>query len=163
VRKEDESYLISTNFNLADPSSHFFDYPCERYDTASVMLNEIEDGGLTVDLCRDVLDATHFEKTLFSDIQTLYSTIYDPIEKKIHLYYLHDFENVVTFDLEDEYTKSDTSNPSYYIKNSIADRTYLMFELFDVSQDDSSNETPVFLSLGIAVIVLILVYIKKRQ
>ena len=163
VSKEDESYLVSTNFNLAEPSSHFFDYPCKRYDTATTMLNEIEDGELTVDLCCDVLDATHFEETLFSDIKTLYSTIYNPIEKKIYLYYLYDFENVVTFDLEEEFSKVDTSNPSYTIKNSIADATYLMYELFDTRKVDSSNKTIVYISLGISIFVLIVGFYNKRQ
>lgn len=38
---------------------------------------------------------------------TLYSVLFDPAEKKAHLYFYHDFSERITFDLEEELAKGD--------------------------------------------------------
>jgi hypothetical protein len=100
VHNENDSYLVSTNFNRADPSSHYFSYPCWRYDTAVDVLEEIQnEDELTVEVCRDILDSTHFEKNAINNIETLYSNIFDPVQLDIYLYYLHDFQDTRKFNL----------------------------------------------------------------
>ncbi len=167
IGKENESYLVSTNFNRADPSSHYFEYPCWRYDTAVSMLEDIDsEDDLTVEACQDILDATHLEKSIFDDIQTLYSTIYDPQELNIYLNYLHNFDETVIFNLEEECSKVDafTANHSFY--SQIQDRTYLMKSFFNETETESS--TPVYAFVGLALgipavgVLAVIVYRRRR-
>ncbi len=124
INKENDSYLVSTNFNRADPSSHYYDYPCWRYDTAVSVLEEIQnEDDLTVEVCEGILDSTHFELNLFNDVQTLYSNIYDPVNLDIYLYHLYDFQNPLTFNLVEEYSDVNTSNCNYSLYPQLYDRT----------------------------------------
>ncbi len=166
IGKENASYLISTNFNRANPDSHYFDYPCWRYDTASDMLGKIdEEEEVTVAACRDVLDATHFEKNLFNDIETLYSTIYNPVEKEVYLYYAHSFDEAVSFDLVEEYSTIETSSANHSLSAQIFDRTYLMRDIFTTTQaDDMPTDILVVLGLGgLSVLILALVVRRFRM
>ena len=165
VEKGDENYLVSTNFNRANVSSHYFDYPCWRYDTACDMLDEIDsEEDLTVDACSDVLDVVHFETDLFNDIQTLYSTIYDLVNTKVHLYFLHDFENVVTFDLEEEYAKVDPNSTNYSLQYLLADESYLMKDFFPESSDTGMDYLGYGLGFGIPagiIVVFVVIWYKR--
>lgn len=127
----EDNYLITTDFNRVNVSSHLYEYPCWRYDTASEMLEKIEDGeDLTVEACRDILDATELEGGFFKRLRTQYSTIYDPVNTEIYLYFRNDFETVVMFDLEEEYAKIDPTMADESLQYLLANRTYLMQEFF---------------------------------
>ncbi|MHA2247806.1 MAG: carcinine hydrolase/isopenicillin-N N-acyltransferase family protein [Candidatus Hodarchaeales archaeon] len=131
VGKGNDSYLVSTNFNRADVSSHYFNYPCWRYNTAVEMLGDItSEENLTIEACSGILDEVHFEQSLFSDIKTLYSTVFDCVNTKIHLYYLYDFDNDVTFDLEEEYSKVDLTSTNYTLQYKLVDNTYIIKNYF---------------------------------
>ena len=100
TRKLSSHYLVSTNFNLVNYANGY--YPCSRYTTASVMLAGItSELNLTVDVCRDVLDAVHQEGVY----ATKYSNVFDPINLKIHLFYNHNFNQKVSLDLREELSK----------------------------------------------------------
>ena len=167
IGREDESYLVSTNFNRADPSSHYFEYPCWRYNTAVSMLDEIDnEEELTVDACQDILDATHFERGIFNDIQTLYSTIYDPLELNIYLNYLHNFHETVIFNLEDECAKIDALNANHSFNSQIQDRTYLMKDFFNYTESDHTFPIYAIIGLGVgapALGLVVLVLIRRRR
>ena len=97
TRKNSSHYLVSTNFNLANYANGY--YPCSRYTTATSMLASItEEVNLTVDACRDILDAVHQE----GQYATKYSYIFDPINLKIHLFYNHNFNKILSLDLIEE-------------------------------------------------------------
>ena len=53
----------------------------------------------TVAYFRDILNATHRENFV---ARTLYSNIYNLTNGLIYLYYLHDFDNEVVFNLSEE-------------------------------------------------------------
>ncbi len=90
-------FLVSTNFNLANHSNG--GYPCTRYNTATLMLSSItSEEDLTVEACRDVLDAVHSEGTY----GTKYSNIFDPVNRQVYLYQNHNYEELVTLDLDSE-------------------------------------------------------------
>ncbi len=57
--------------------------------------------GLSVELIRDILNAVHLE----DDYSTLYSTIYDLNQNLIYLYFFHNYQEVVVFDLAEEFQK----------------------------------------------------------
>jgi hypothetical protein len=97
TRKGSSKYLVSTNFNLAN--SDIGQYPCQRYDTATNMLEAITtEQELTVDVVRNVLDAIHEA----GQYGTKYSNIFDPVNKEMYLYHNHDFDKVVKLNLNDE-------------------------------------------------------------
>lgn len=100
TRKLSSHYLVSTNFNLANPSNGY--YPCDRYTTATNMLENITaEMDLTVDACRDILDAVHQEGVY----ATKYSNIFDPINLEIHLYHNRNFDKKISLDLVEELGK----------------------------------------------------------
>lgn len=94
-----DSYIVSTNFNRAYNQNRYGDYPCSRYDLSSKMLQKIEnEEDLSIDFLASLLDAVHEEgKTL----NTLYSNIFDLKQKIIHLYYWHQFNQVVSIDFKE--------------------------------------------------------------
>ncbi|MFX1429792.1 MAG: hypothetical protein ACFFCY_06460 [Promethearchaeota archaeon] len=97
TRKVSSHYLVSTNFNLANYANG--DYPCIRYTTACNMLEDItSEENLTVDACRDVLDAVHME----GEYATKYSNIFDPLNLNCYLFYNHNFNQNFTFNLGEE-------------------------------------------------------------
>ena len=87
-------FQVATNFFQSEvPPAERTD---ERYVTASRMLTGAQ--GVSTDLIRNVLDATHQEGT----VNTVYSTVYDLKSQTIDLYYFHDFTSVVRLDLRTE-------------------------------------------------------------
>lgn len=90
-------YLIGTNFNRANPENHFGSFPCWKYDTVEATLVTIEDeSSLNVESFRTILDATHVEGT---GENTLYSNIFDLQNGILHLYYWHQFDEVLTLNV----------------------------------------------------------------
>ena len=97
TRIDDSTYLVSTNFNLANPSNGW--YPCERYDTACSILDDVNsEEDLTIDICREVLNSVAM-------YQTWYSNIFDPVNRDVYIYYHHDFNKVVKLNLDEELVK----------------------------------------------------------
>ena len=97
-------YQISTNFiqsNYKNPD----EYPCQRYKIADQILRNAKSA--TVDVIRAVLSATHFD----IGSPTLYSNICDLKKKQFYLYFFHNFEETVVFDLNKELKKGSTSYP----------------------------------------------------
>ncbi len=98
-KKKEHGYLVSTNFNRANPKNAL-SYPCWRYDKAVSMLKKVDDKNkLTVEYFKSVLDATHLES---SSMNTLYSNIYDLRNGIIYLYHWHQFGAVIKLDVAEE-------------------------------------------------------------
>jgi hypothetical protein len=97
TNKSNSHYLVSTNFNLANYNNGY--YPCSRYNTATAMLGQIiNEEDLTVDACRDLLDAVHQDGTY----ATKYSNIFDSVNLKVYLYYDRNFNQKLTLNLNAE-------------------------------------------------------------
>ncbi|MFX1255819.1 MAG: hypothetical protein ACFFCZ_29710 [Promethearchaeota archaeon] len=100
TRKNNSNYLVSTNFNLANPDNGL--YPCWRYDIAESMLEDINnENDLTIEAFRDILDAVHQEGTY----GTKYSNIFDLKTQEIYVYYNHDFSEFIKLNLAEELDK----------------------------------------------------------
>jgi hypothetical protein len=94
------TYQVITNFVVAN--RQLGRYPCWRYTTAVAMLEKIEtEDDLTVEYFASILDAVHLEGTY----STIYSTVYDAMQKRLYLYHEHNFDDAVIFNLEDELQK----------------------------------------------------------
>ena len=99
-KQKGNGYLVSTNFNRANPQNGR--YPCWRYDTAVSMLEEIqEEDDLTADYFRSILDAVHQKG---SSVNTVYSNIFDLKNGIIYLYHWHQFDEVVKLNVAKEVT-----------------------------------------------------------
>lgn len=99
ILRKTGSYQVAANFRLSeypDPP-----YPSDRYITADSRLSQAA-GVYTVDLFRDILDATHQSD---NTIQTVYSQVYDLKRGLIYLYHYHDYEYGLTLNLTDELAK----------------------------------------------------------
>jgi len=98
-KKQGNGYLVSTNFNRANPENAY-SYPCVRYGKAVEFLEKIEDeNDLTVDYFKSILDAVHSEG---ASNNTLYSNIFDLRNGIIYLYHWHQFDEVVTLDVAEQ-------------------------------------------------------------
>jgi tetratricopeptide (TPR) repeat protein len=97
-------YQISTNY-VQSNYEQLEDYPCQRYKIANQILKNADKAD--VNIVRAVLSATHFEFLA----QTLYSNICDLKRKRIYLYHFHNFEEVVVFNLDEEFRKGEAAYP----------------------------------------------------
>jgi len=96
IHKKSEYYQLATNFYLSqhpDPP-----YPCWRYNTAIEMFENNPIDNLSVDFCASVLNAVHQE----GPYPTQYSNVYDLRNGLVQVYYNHNYNSVITFNLSDE-------------------------------------------------------------
>lgn len=98
IRKSDW-YLLATNFYQSQTKPE--DAACWRFKKATEMFQAAD--GPSVDLFRAILDAVHQE----GEAHTLYSNIYDLKQRTVYLYLFHDFEHVVTLNLDEELAKGE--------------------------------------------------------
>ena len=93
IHKSDD-YQVVTNFFQSDPS--LGGWPCWRHDLTVRLLEENED--VSVDHFRSILHAVY----RLGDFETDYSTIFDLKNGIVYVYLNHDFENVLTINVQDE-------------------------------------------------------------
>ncbi len=92
-----DGFIVSTNFNRAYPENRYYTYPCERYETASRMLEKlVKEGDLTVETLALVLKAVH-QEGLRSP--TLYSNIFDLKKGIAYFYDRHQYDRVARVDV----------------------------------------------------------------
>ena len=125
TNKSDEKFLLSTNYNVANVENG--DYPCDRYERTTEMLEKINDEiELTVAACRDILDTVHFERR--GICETVYSNIFDLVTKEVHVYTSHKYDNVVSFNLLKELSNPKIDAPQ--IQNKIWDQDFYAYSGF---------------------------------
>jgi choloylglycine hydrolase len=89
-------FQVVSNFYQSRPE--LGGYPCDRYDTAVSMLENMEEP--SIEYFVDICNATHLRATVSSMICDL--------EKQImYLYFLHDYEKQVIIDLNEELEKGE--------------------------------------------------------
>jgi len=102
TRKEPgDGFLVSTNFNVSQPASNSYSYPCWRYDLASEMLEELisGDGDLDVEDVEAVMEAVHVE-----DVNgwTRNTFLADLTGGRLYLYYFYQFDKPIVIDIKEE-------------------------------------------------------------
>lgn len=107
-KKDGDGFLVSSNFNVANPSNGF-DYPCQRYDKANELLGQLIDRAepLNVNDITDVLDTVHQEKSSWT-IETLVADLSEGI---IYLYYFYQYDDPVIINLKDELAGPRSAGP----------------------------------------------------
>jgi len=115
-----ESFLISTNFNVASGRREGL---CRRYDKAAEILEVVgKDVDLSLGVMVEVLDAVHMEGA-FSN--TLYSNVYDLKNGEVYVYYFHQFDEVVKLNVEEEITHNrERILLSTMFSDSVVERAY---------------------------------------
>lgn len=114
VRKT-RGHFVQTNFYQSRGQG---DTPDRRFTIATSML-ERAGNDVSIDLFRRILAETHQN----GSNPTLYSNVYDLQSRTMHLYYFHDFDRVVTFNLAEELKKGERvlDIPSLFPANAEAD------------------------------------------
>jgi len=84
-------YQICTNFRQSELQGSI--PSCWRYRTADSLLQNMKE--LTVEYCRDILDASHLKITQ-------YSYILDPNSGQIYFYHFHDFSRAMLMNIAEE-------------------------------------------------------------
>jgi len=97
IIKKEGDHQVLTNFFPSNPD--LGGYPCERYKTASEMLERNNE--TTVENFRSILNAVHVE----GRSATVYSNIFDLQTGVMYIYYFHNFSEVVKLDLNEELKK----------------------------------------------------------
>jgi hypothetical protein len=96
------SFLVSTNFNLANPSSG--NYPCWRYSRAEEMLGQIQgQDGLTAEHVASIMEAVHVEDP--SNL-TVYSVVADLRQRVVYVYYLFQYEAPIVLSIDEEIART---------------------------------------------------------
>ena len=93
-----DGYLLSTNFNLAQPERGPVDF---RWETATEKLDALANGAvLSPEYALDLMEAVHLETlTTF----TLYQNVLDLKEDKIYLSYMSQYNEIAEIDMEEEF------------------------------------------------------------
>lgn len=125
IRKDDENYLIATNFNLTECANP--EKQCNRYSAVKKMLSENEP---TVDLFENILSVTHAE----GKFPTVYSNVCDLKNGKMYLYNFHNFSFRKDFDLQQEFEKGEQK---YLVRTFFPEtNSELIFRLMNDCIDD---------------------------
>jgi hypothetical protein len=148
-----DGYLVSTNFNLAIPEKGPVDF---RYDTANSMLEKTSASqALTPEFAGEILEAVHL-KTLTT--HTLYSNVNDLQNGNIYLYYMAQYDEVVTLDMAKELLKGQrvVEMRSLFAPATVeaGDSSYRQFELRFRAAQVAAVAVGLALITGVVVIVV---------
>jgi len=106
-KAEGDAYVVATNFNCADTKHG--DYPCDRFDTATLMLDAVQANGvLESELCGSILE--HVGQT-DPEAYTLYSSVYDTLNRQIHIYYMRQYDHVVVIGVSEVLARGEVVEP----------------------------------------------------
>ncbi len=100
ILRQRNGYQVATNFYQSTIAPEKRILACPRYKTASEMLEGSPT--LSVEYMRDVMAAVHQKgpRSL-----TIYTNVYDLVNRIVYLYYFSDYEHVAVIDLEEELAK----------------------------------------------------------
>jgi hypothetical protein len=102
-----DGFLVSTNFNLANPSSG--GYPCWRYSRAQEMLRQIQgQDELTAENVASIMDAVHVEGP---SGWTLYSVVADLRQRLVYVYFMFQYDAPIVLSIDEEIARPQPSHP----------------------------------------------------
>jgi hypothetical protein len=102
-----DGFLVSTNFNLANPGNGA--YPCWRYERARDILQEIDsEEELTAERAASVLDAVHVES---ATVWTIMSVVGDLPRGLVYVYLFHQFDAPIVLNIKEEIARVPDPGP----------------------------------------------------
>lgn len=95
-----DGFLVSTNFNVANPSNGS-GYPCWRYDTASELMEQLVESQepLSYPDVTNVMDAVHEEQGASWTLETM---VADLVNGVVYIYYFYQYDHPVVLNVENE-------------------------------------------------------------
>jgi hypothetical protein len=95
-----DGYLLSTNFNLAQPEKGPVDF---RWDTAEEKLEATLKGAeLSPEYAMELMESVHLEALT---TYTLYQNVLDLSQNRIYLSYMSQYDEIAVIDMEEEFAK----------------------------------------------------------
>jgi hypothetical protein len=174
TRKGGNDYLISTNFNLANPENGYNYSRCYRFDVLTTLLNRISDSGyenLTIPACQLVLPNVRHR-------DTAYTTYYNLKTQEIFLHYKGWTSSEYKYNLTEELTRgyqvisipdlfssieenttTTTTTPTAATSNTTSDGNTTGSNI----QQYQNTIGYLFGSVAIAMIVVSIVYMLKKR
>jgi hypothetical protein len=102
-----DGFLVSTNFNLANPSSG--GYPCWRYSRAEEMLEQIQDQDeLTVERVASIMEAVHVEGP---SGWTLLSLVADLRGGLVYVYFMFQYDAPIVLSIDEQIAQPQNPRP----------------------------------------------------
>jgi hypothetical protein len=102
-----DSFLVSTNFNVANPLNG--GYPCWRYGRAEEMLSEIQSQDeLTVERVASIMEAVHVESP---SGWTLYSVVADLQQRLVYVYFMFQYDAPIVLNIDEEIALPHAARP----------------------------------------------------
>jgi hypothetical protein len=107
-KTQGDGFLVSTNFNVANPSNGF-DYPCWRFDKANELLGQLIDNveSLSYKDVTNVMDAVHQEGASWT-IETLVADLTNSV---IYLYYFYQYDDPAIINIKEELANPREAGP----------------------------------------------------
>lgn len=104
-----DGFLVSTNFNVANPANGF-GYPCWRYDRVQELLGQLVNQGdqLTARDATNVLDSVHMGGGTSWTIESLVADLPNGL---VYLYYFHQFDRPVLLNVKEEIASQRSPGP----------------------------------------------------
>jgi hypothetical protein len=98
-KKSGDAFLVSTNFNVANPSNGS-EYPCRRFDKANELLEQLikKEGSRGYKDITGVMDAVHQEGASW----TIGTLVADLTHGVMYLYYFYQYDDPVIINVKDE-------------------------------------------------------------
>jgi len=95
-----DGFIVSTNFNVANPENGY-SYPCQRYDRATEMLDELvkRDAAVTLSDARDVLDAVHVENVTSWTIESMVADLTNGL---VYIYFFWQYDKPLILNVKEE-------------------------------------------------------------
>jgi hypothetical protein len=93
-----DGFLVSSNFNLANPANG--EFPCWRYDLAKRLLAAIDSpDAVDIPNVARIMDAVHLASPT---IWTKVTVVADLVSRTVNVYYFHQFDRPITLRIDDE-------------------------------------------------------------
>lgn len=107
-KPQGDGYLVSTNFNVANPNNG--SYPCWRYATAKDLLGKLvrREGELTAKDAAHVLDAVHGDGRQGWTVESMVADLPHGI---VYLYYFYQFDRPVVLNVAEEIASRRAAGP----------------------------------------------------
>ncbi len=107
-KKPGDGFLVSTNFNVANPSNGF-GYPCWRFDKANDLLRQLIDNAnpFNYKAVTNVMDAVHQESSSWT-IETLVADLTNGV---MYLYFFYQYDDPVIINVKEELSNPREAGP----------------------------------------------------
>jgi len=158
-KPQGDSYLVSTNFNVANPAGH----SCWRYQTAQEMLDKLvqQEGELTAQDAAAVLDAVHQGGGSSWTIESLVADLPNGI---VYLYYFHQFDKPIVLNVAEEIANRRSGGPlSALFPADVQEEAARRYARIQAQQDSCQVLGKIWLGVDLGSLALLLLLSIKRR